>query len=66
MDPKIVGEQVKALADGRKWIIAPCSRCHKDFGFFEGSLADLEGEKRVCVGCFMFAGTVFDGAISGI
>lgn len=66
MDPVEIGEQVKDLANGRKWKIAPCSRCHKDFGFFEGTTADREGDERVCVGCYLFAGTIFDGALSGV
>lgn len=66
MDPVKIGEQVENLSNGRKWKIAPCSRCHNDFGFFEGTVADLEGDDRVCVGCLLFADTPFDGAITGV
>jgi len=66
IDPKQIGEQVAPMANGRKWIIAPCSKCGHDFGFFEGTQADAEGEGRICTSCWFFDGTVFEGALSGL
>lgn len=64
INPIDVGKQVESLADGRKWIIAPCKKCGHDFGFFENTISDKE---RVCTGCVFFGNDpVFGGAIHGL